>query len=421
MMKRRTKKILYRPHYAWIIMLCCLVLSGAGSGVFVSTLGVFVKPICEDLGFLRSQFILYSTIYFIVNVLLMPIYGTLFQRFSFRKIAAICSVACSVSLLGYSFSHELWHFYLFALISGLFVNGISIMAMGILINRWFIDKRGLACGIAYSGTGITAAILLPICNQLIGSIGWSMTFRFLAVIELLITLPIVLFMIRDKPEDMGVEAYRKSNSSGEEEKSSVLNGDNGLTRKQAMSTPTFWLLFIAVFIIAVCQAGPNSNTVSILSDIGYSSAFAASVSSAYMIILTICKVGMGHIFDRLGSMKGSMLIGVCCIIFPLVALFNYISFVPWIYVAVLAVAGSGSTVLGTVLSLNYFGRKDYARVYSLIALGTQLGAAFSSPFLGIIYDMTGGYNLAWYLICGMAVIICICLIMANKTSKKLKL
>ena len=146
-----------RPHYAWVIMVACLVLSGAGSGIFNSTLGVFVRPVCEELGFDRGSFQLYSTIFYISNLILMPFYGSLFQRFSFRKIALMGSVMLAAAILGYSFSRTLWQFYLFALLSGLFFNGISIMSVGILINRWFIDRRGLASGVAFSGSGLFAA------------------------------------------------------------------------------------------------------------------------------------------------------------------------------------------------------------------------------------------------------------------------
>ena len=353
-------------HYAWIVAGFAMLISGAGSGVFISTLGVFVKPVCDMYGFSRADFPLYSTIFFITNVIMMPIYGNLFQKFGFRKISTVSSVICSLCLFSYSFCTKLWMFYAVTLISGLFINGISIMAVGILINKWFVDSKGLASGIAFSGSGIIAAILLPVCSRLIETCGIAFTYRFLAVFEMIITLPVILLILKDDPESAGVSPYRAagrvSGKGVSSEKTAATEIHRGFTRWQALKTPCFWLLFIGIAGIAVCQAGANSNTVSILADIGYSNAFAASVSSAYMVMLTVFKILMGRVFDRLGSLKGSMLIGGCCVLFPVTAIFNRISFVPWIYILFLAIASSGSTVLGNVLTGNYFGQKDYSKI-----------------------------------------------------------
>ena len=400
-----------RPHYAWFIMLACIILAGAGSGIFNSTIGVFVRPVCEELGFLRGSFNLYSTIFYISNMTLMPIYGMLYQKFSFRKIALTGSVMLSLALVGYSFSRSLWQFYLFALMSGIFFNCISTLSVGILINRWFIDRRGLASGIAYSGSGILAAVMLPLCNRLIEQHGWSWTYRFVALVVIGLTVPIILFVVRDKPESIGLEAYRKPGATTESKK---VNDNTGVTRKQALRSVSLWSLFIAVVGIAICQAGPNTNTVSILTDIGYTASFSASVSSAYLLSQTVCKVGMGYVFDKLGPLKGGLLIGGSCIVYPIVALFNHVSFVPWIYVFLLAIANSGSTVLGAVLVSSYFGRRDYSNIYSIITLATQLGAALSNPLLGTIYDLTGGYNAFWFIVMGVGVIVCACMFVTDR-------
>lgn len=408
-------------HYGWVVVFASLILAGLGSGVFASTLGVFVKPICDDLGFARGQFMLYSTIYFIVNVSLMSVFGSMFQRFGFRRVSAVCVIGLSLALFGYSFSRQLWQFYACAFFSGLFINGISLMAVGILVGRWFIARRGLASGIAYSGSGLMAAALLPICNRLNEAFGWSWTFRFLGVFELALALPIILLIIRDKPEDMGLQPFgaeqiQSATSFGK--RTAGLN--TGLTRSEALRTPSFWLLFIAITGIALCMAGANSNTVTILSDVGYSAGYAATVSSAYMVVLTICKVSIGHVLDRIGPLKGALLIGGSCVVFPIVALFLRVPVAPWIYICFLAIAGSGCSVLGTVLTSEYFGRKDYSRIYSVIAMATQLGAAFSTPLLGFIYDHTGGYDIAWYLFATLAVGVCLLLVQSHRGSKTIR-
>lgn len=418
-MNNQTKnmKFLGKIHYAWIITISALLVAGFGVGIMSSCLGVFVVPVCEALGFSRGEFTLYNSISGITTLLLMPIFGTLFRKFGFRRLAFVGAVAAGITLLGYSFSTKLWQFYALSFFSGAFINGIGIMSLGILINQWFIDKRGLATGLAFSGTGLIAAFLIPIINNFIETNGWAWSYRFLACLSFGVLLPIILFIIKDKPEDIGLEPYRNKQAQAEE---AIVNNENiGVSRDTAMRTSAFWFLIIAVLGIALCQAGPHIHTTSFLIDSGYTTAHASSVYSTYMLLLTLSKIMMGEIFDRLGSLKGSLLIGGCCVIFPIIALFIHGSFAPWLYVFTLALASSGSTILGTILTTNYFGRKDFSRIYSMVSMATSIGVIISSPFLGMIFDFTGGYALAWYLVIGMGTIVCLCLIGANRKSKTL--
>ena len=412
-------------HYGWLICISCMLLAGAGSGIFVSTLGVFVRPVCGQFGFARAAFMLYSTIYFLTNVVMMPVYGKWFGKYSYRRIAMLCSCILSACLFAYSFAGSLPFFYGIALVSGLAVNGISLMAVGVLVSRWFAASRGLASGIAFSGSGILASLLIPVCTRWIESMGIAAAYRILALVELGLTLPVLLLIVRDRPEDIGLlpfgaasaplpEAKAAADQAGNAAKAAAQKDDFGYTRAQALHQPVFWLLFLAVLGIAVCQAGPNSNTVSILGDMGYSAAYAARISSAYMICLTIFKVLIGVIFDKIGSFAGSMLVGSACVLFPVTAIFFRYAAAPWIYVVLLAIAGSGSSVLGNILTGTYLGRKDFAGIYSLIALATQLGAAFSSPIFGFIYDATGAYFYAWLLIITLGLVVTACLFLCQR-------
>lgn len=411
-------KTTFKFHYAWVIAVASMLLCGSGSGIFVSTLGIFIKPICEQYDFSRASFSLYSSIYFIVNVSMMPIYGNMIDKYSYRKMGIVASAALSVCLIGYSFAHSLPMFYLCAFFSGLFINGINLMGVGVLINRWFIDSRGLAAGLAFSGSGLLASFTQPVCTYFISAYGTAWTYRFLAVLVLILTLPILLFLIKDHPEEIGLTPYINGNSNNQSSSKKVLSSDVGFTREEAMKMPAFWLLFIAACGITLCQAGANSNTVAILSDIGYTASYAARISSAYMLMLTVFKIMVGKIFDRIGSLKGSLLIGSCLILFPLAALLIFLPGMPWLYALFLAIAGSGASVLGSVLTSDYFGRKDYAKIYSIIALGPQLGAVFSSPFLGYIFDKTGGYRVAWILIMCMGIVVCLSLYSSNYSLKR---
>ena len=415
-MKRAKHSIMGKLHYAWFIAFAGLLITGAGPGIINSCVGVFIKPVCDDLGFLRGQFTMYSSISYIASILLMPLFGSLFKRFGFRRLALIGTAVCGLTLIGYSFLSELWQLYLLALISGLFVNGLGFMAVGILVNSWFTDKRGLATGIAFSGSGLMAAVLIPLATRIIEISGWRWAYRFLACVSLFVLIPIVLFIVKNNPENIGLMPYLSKKVQNKDSQGGN-DPNTGLTRNQALRTKTFWLFSIAIMGVTLCQSGPHVHTMSFLSDIGYSMVFASGVSSTYLFFLTVFKVIMGLVFDRLGSLKGSLLIGVSCVLFPISALLAGFPVFPWIYAFVLGLAASGSTILGPILTVNYFGRKDFSRIYSVVSMLTYIGITVSSPAYGTIFDTTGSYSPAWVFTIVLAIALCFCFLGAERSYK----
>jgi len=386
-----------------------LLIVGAGVGILNTTIGAFIIPVCEDLGFTRGQFTLYASLSLITCAVLMPFYGTVINRFGFKRTALVCSVACSLVFVGFSFSSQLWHFYALAIFSGLFTNGIGVMAVGILISNWFADKKGLAIGIAYSGSGLLSAFFIPVTNAFIELYDWRLTYRYLAVVSLFIFIPVILVIIKDKPEEMGLGRYRRSAQKDNSTDKEKLNEPaTGLARNEAIRTISFWLLVLTVLGIALSQAGPHVHTLSFLSDIGYSVAYASVLSSTYMILLTVGKIAIGWALDRIGSLKGCLLVGGSCVLFPIFALLSGYPGMTWLYVLLLSIASSGVTVLGPIITASLFGRKDFSRIFSLVSMFSFLGIAVSAPGLGFIYDMTDSYNMAWIIIIGIGIIVCGC-------------
>lgn len=407
-------------HYAWVVAFAGLLITGTGIGIFNSCNGVFIKPVCEELGFERSEFTLYVSLSSIVCVVLMPLFGNLFNRFGFRKIAFTGSAVTGLVLIGCSFSSTLWQFYVLGLISGIFINGIGVMAVGILINKWFIDKKGIATAIAYCGSGLFAAFVIPISNSIVESAGWRWGYSFQGIFALCVLLPVIAFVVRDKPEDVGLKPYRTV-QKGEQENPSALptpEGMRGLTYGQALRSASFWFLAFSMLFITMGQTGPHGQTVAFLSDVGYPTPYVSAVSSGYMILLTVSKLVLGTVLDKLGSLKGSLLICLCYVLFPIAALLVALPAMPWVYALLLSVVSSGPTILGTILTADYCGRRDFSKIFSIVSMFCYTGVALSSPLFGKVYDIQGSYDLAWYLIIGLALLITVCLLGAYKMKKK---
>ena len=398
-------------HYGWLVSFAGLLIMGAATGIYNATLGVFVKPVCEDLGFLRGQFTLTGSISIIIAVVLMPFFGSIFQKYGFRRIALAGTVVIGLALYGQSVSGKLWHFYLCSSLVGICLNTNGIMAVGILVNRWFVDKKGLATGIAFAGSGVLPAIVIPMANRFVELYGWRWTYRFVSSVSLAILLPVILFVVKDKPEDAGLEPYR--DKAARPEAAAI----GGLTRGEALRSPVFWLLAAVAMGVTLAQAGANIHTISFMRDLGYSVGFASTIAAVFLISNTAFKILIGMVLDRLGS-KAALLFGVSCILFPAFALFAKYRFVPFAYAIFLSLATAGATILNTFLTAEYFGRKDFSRIYSLVSMFSYMGMVISFPGLGFVYDVTGSYSYGWYIIMAIGTIVCVSLLAAEGINRK---
>ncbi len=63
-----------------------------------------------------------------------------------------------------------------AFINGIFFNAVSFMVIGILVSYWFEDKRGFAIGLAYSGSGLGGAIMVPVVSRVIELVNWRFAY-----------------------------------------------------------------------------------------------------------------------------------------------------------------------------------------------------------------------------------------------------
>lgn len=397
-----------KPFYGWLVVGTSAALLALGLGMYNSTNSVFVKPICDSLGFARGEFTLHRTIITLVGALLMPVYGGLIQRIGVRRVLLFSSVLLGAVTLGYSFAKKLWHFYALAAINGVFYNGVGFMTVGILVNDWFDGKKGLALGLAYSGSGLGGAIMVPVVSRVIVLAGWQWAYRLMAALGVAVMLPVVLLLVRDRPAQLGLHPLAADGPSPR-----VQPGESGLSLREALRTGRFWMLIAAFALINAFASATNTHSAPYLSDLGYSVPFVSSVVSLFMLFLTLGKIALGLIYDRAGALTGNILIAVLCLGYPVCALLARLHWMPWVYAVFVGLASCGVSVPVTILIGRYFGGRDFPALFSFTSMISSLAASASVPAMGAIYDVTGSYRLAWQLLLILSAGISACLIGAE--------
>jgi sugar phosphate permease len=72
------------------------------------------------------------------------------------------------------------------------------------VSRWFTRSRGRAMGIAALGTSVGGIVIAPLFGLGFESIGWRMTLRIVAACVVVLAVPLLLFVFRNHPRDLGL-------------------------------------------------------------------------------------------------------------------------------------------------------------------------------------------------------------------------
>jgi len=405
--------------YGWKIIAASVIILAIGLGMYVSAASLFVIPVSHDFGVSRAQFTFHRTIVTLAGAASMIVYGKAIKRVGVKAIMITGAVMNGLITIGNSFALNLWQFYVLAFFNGLFMHALGFLVIGVLVSDWFTDKKGLATGIAFAGSGLGGAVMIPIINQIMELTDWRFAYRFMGALGIAVLLPVILLIIKKKPEQIGLMPYTLPDSN-EKAKKAAENPAFDLSFEEARKTGRFWLILASFFLITTFAAATNTHTAPFITDLGYPVIIISAIVSLFMIALTVGKIILGFVYDRFGVTAGNGVIITCAFIFPIAALFSDIPPFPWIYALTLGMASCGVSVPVSILMVRHFGQKDFPVMFSYLTMITTLGAAASIPAMGAVFDNTGSYNIAWFVFFALAALITIFMISAEALYKKKK-
>ena len=376
----------------WPALLACSLGIGLGmSPLFTFTSGVFAVPLQHEFGWGRGD-VLGASIFDMLAVLFVsPIVGRLIDRVGPRPVAIVSTFAIGATTIALStIGSQIWTYYaLYALRSAVSV-GTLPPTFAKVVNSRFVEKRGLALGIALCTTG-AAGIVLPVYVQsLISAFGWRWAFVGLGLLPLLVAWPCILLFL---PGDIAAKAKGKPQAAAD-----LI----GLSVRDAMSGYRFWLLAALTGAAGVGLGGILINLVPMLVDRGFTPAVAASMMSLYGLTIIFGRLFSGWLLDRFwGPGVGFVFLVTPCL--GALMLASGVDAVPTVALAVVLVAlASGAEFdLVAFLTARYFGQRNFSTLYSIEYACFGLGAGASPALFGFAHDRMGDYTVVLFMTAGL--------------------
>lgn len=401
-------------HYAWWVMIGCFFLQAGALGAIMNAGGIFIVPVCNELGFDRGALALYLTFYFIATTATYPLVAKYLPKWDFRVFLTTCFLVLAATEAAMGLMNELWQWYAAGVVLGVAGALVFVVASTVLIENWFVAKRGTALGIAMCGSGIGGFFFPIFGNFLIETVGWRMAYPSIALAMCVIVLPFTLFVFRLHPSDMGLRPYGAEHGEAMAE---TRASEKGMPARKAIVT----LAFVCVFLYAGIEAlfsGYNNHLPGFAESIGYSAAFGAGILSMAQLGYSVATLVMGWVTDKIGVAASTYItLGVTAA--SLLGFSFLQAEVP--LMACAFVFGMNSVIITisvpTLIS-ELFGKKYFAQILSYSRMSGIIGC-FGAAAVGACFDLTGSYIGSFFA--GIAILAACAVLVGIALTQKKKL
>ncbi len=405
-----------RIHRAWWVAAVAFIAL-VGAAAFRAAPSVLIDPLHAEFGWPRSTISAAVSVNLVLYGLTAPFAAALMERFGMRRVvaSALLLVAAGSGLT--VAMDESWQLVLcWGVLVGLGTGSMALAFVATVVNRWFVARRGLVTGVLTAGGAAGQLVFLPLVAWLTEHHGWrtatlAVTFAALSVV------PLVVWLLRDHPRDVGTTRY----GAGPEERAghasppSAPSPENGGAAgralgalRSAVRTPAFWLL---AGTFAICGASTNgligTHFVPAAHEHGMPVTTAAGLLAVIGVFDLAGTIASGWFTDRCDARRLLAvyygLRGVSLMFLPLLLAGTVRP--PMLFFIVFYGLDWVATVPPTVaLCREHFG-EDGAIVFGWVLAAHQLGAGLVAFLTGLVRDVTGSYDTAWYTagaLCGAA-------------------
>lgn len=383
-------------YYGWVVAAACMLFTTIGLGLANGTLSLYIKPICDDLGFSRGAYSLIYTISYLSQMTVCLTFGVVQKKLGGVKVIFLTGITFLTSaFVIYNQAKSIFFFYIGAVLFGIGIGYISTVPLSVMISNWFIEKRGTVLSMVFSGSSIGGIILNPVVGNWIAVNGWRNSYLFSILLMLAFLIP-ALLVLREKPSDMGLAPFvtgsrnSSSNDSSEERPS-------GPSLGQARKTPVFWLILGAIFLFGNSVQPVYVNTAAHLGESGLSPQVVAYIMGVVFLSNTLSKLLLGVVNDKYGAKPVVIInnsffcIGTLILILIPNAAFGFVFAVAF---------GIGYTMTSIFIpmltSMLYEGR-DYGKILGIFVAFNTAGYALGTPLGGLSFDLFHSYSYAFGL------------------------
>lgn len=348
------------------------------------------------------------TIFFMLAAvgIFMFLVGRWQERYGIRKMIALGVILTSVASVVVAYASSISVVYSWAFLNGLASSFVYIPALT-LVQRWYPEKKGLVSGIVSMVFGLSAAIMSPLFEKMLVSLGYVSMNISIAVLTLTIGLAGAHFATAPQAGEKLSSFYSSVSSQSSEKQPFSLAGreklaEDALTVKECLHTRSFWFLWITWTL-----AGAAGVSMTILSTSyglfrGFPLESAIFILTAFNLTNGTSRLISGYFSDRIGRNRimsmAFMAAGLAYFLLPWTGSLSVCAFLA----AVVGFSFGTLFAVSAPLVADCFGLEHFGAIFGLTFAAYGFIAGPIGPTLsGYMLDATGDNFLLVFLYLGV--------------------
>jgi MFS family permease len=251
-------------------------------------------------------------------------------------------------------------------------------------------------GFTSAGSQAGGMLLVPFAMYLLQATNWRVTWAALGLITLLLAAPLAYMFIRNDPADMGLQPDGDPEPS-ENDPNIAAGNPRGLYEvdgwREAFRSPPMWQLSSAYVVCGITTGLISTHFVPLAIDRGVSPSMAATIFGMMTGLNALGGIMAGILSDRFPRKNI-----LAAVYFTRGVAYLLLVVIPgsmglWAFALVAGFSWLASVPLTSSLTADVYGLRALGAISGVVFLCHQLGSFVMILLGGVLYDLTGSYNL----------------------------
>ncbi len=378
--------------YGYVMAVVAMLIQIATSPGQTFGVSAFIPSLRESLSLSDSQI---SVAYMLGTLLAaapLMVIGRLSDRFGFKRITLLAVVALAGSCYFASqisgFASLLVAFFLLRFLGQGSLTLLSTNAVAM----WFRSRVGRVTAAMSIGTAFGFALIPEWINESIHQHGWRATYQSMAWLLMIVMLPLVIILFRNRPEDIGQTLDGIELNEWVGVGKHPADREHSLTMSEALRTRAYYIVLATNTVWAMSGTGIVFYLFTLCEERGFATHVPADLFKTFALSMLAMQFAGGVLADFLPLNRllgfGTLLL---CIGLAL------IGFGRTIYVhhgfAIIYGAGQGLLIsVSAVLWVRYYGREHLGSIRGSAWCCTVAGSGCGPLLMGFSRDHAGNFE-----------------------------
>ncbi len=393
-------------HYGWVIVAVAFVTMAIGVTARTA-FSLLLPPLIEEFAWDRGLVAGAFSFGFLASALVSPLGGRVMDRHGPRPLILAGVALVSAGLLLAPLIAAPWQLYAtLGTLVGLGGNLMGYTVQSLYLPQWFQRRRGMAMGVAFSGVGVGAILLLPWLQSVILAEGWRAACLLMGLIVALVVGPLAL-LVRGRPQQVGLRPVGDgAEAAGAAPRGRPVVVDAAWaavdwTPGRALRTARFWWIVLAFFCALFAWYAVQVHQTQYLLEVGFGAEEAAWALGLVSVVAIPGQIGLGALSDRIGR-EWVWTAGCLGFVISYAALIALAGAPGSRLLLAVMVLGQGTlgyaltSVMGPIV-VEIFEGRQFGAIFGMINVALIAGGAAGPWVTGAVHDATGSYAAAFLL------------------------